>query len=460
MTNRLPSFSAMGLLRALKLLPAADNYLIGFSGGADSTALLYALTELGPQLKTPVSAVHVNHGIHADSDLWQEHCENFCRRHSITLQCLAVSPGSGSGKGTEAEARHLRYEAISSLLGPGDCLLTAHHSDDQVETLLLNLMRGSGVDGLSAMPEHRTLGAGSLQRPLLRFANEALQCYLQENDIGWLEDPSNQSLDHDRNFVRHKLIPLLENRWPGINKRILLTRTAMAETRSLLEPMADQYLDQHQKHRFVLGISSRLKQSPALFKLVVRRWLKKSGLPSVPARRLESLFLQIQQPSKRQRITIDWDNWSVRFYKHQLWLQAAEEICPCPSVDWPVGQLKVDLGPQIGELGFTGLEAEYLPVSINVGNRKNTEGNGLKQGEHHKSLKNLFQTANIPPWLRDSIPLCTVKGEMVAVGDWWFSKKFTNWMLKNNINFYWRPGGALLQYLSAKQHRATVNREG
>jgi len=452
MTNRLPSFSAVKLLRVLKMLPAADRYLVGFSGGADSTALLYALTELGPQFETPVTAVHVNHGIHADSNLWQEHCDAFCRRHSITLQCLAVKPERLSGKGIEAEARHLRYEAISGLLGPGDCLLTAHHSDDQVETLLLNLMRGSGVDGLSAMPEHRPLGTGSLQRPLLGFSNEALLRYLQENDIGWLEDPSNQSMNHDRNFVRHELIPMLENRWPGINKRILLTRTAMAETRSLLEPLADQYLGQHQVHRFVLGITSQLKHNPALFKLAIRRWLKKSGVSSVPARRLESLFLQIQQPSKNQKTAVDWDNWSLRFYRHQLWLQSAEELTPCPTVEWPIDQAQVDLGRHIGMLGLAGFEPGHLPIQIKVRNRNNSKSIGLKQGNHHKSLKNLFQAAKIPTWLRDSIPLCIVEGELVAVGDWWFEEQFASWMSENNVKFYWRPGNPVLQYLSATQH--------
>jgi tRNA(Ile)-lysidine synthase len=452
MSNRLPSFSATQLLNALKMLPAAERYLVGFSGGADSTALLYALTELTPQPGTPVTAVHVNHGIHADSNLWQEHCEAFCHRHSITLQCLAVEPGFRSGKGIEAEARHLRYEVISGLLGPGDCLLTAHHSDDQVETLLLNLMRGSGVDGLSAMPAHRALGAGSLQRPLLGFSNEALQRYLVENDIGWLEDPSNQSMNHDRNFVRHELIPLLENRWPGINKRILLTRAAMAETRSLLEPLADEYLMQHQVHRCVLGITSQIKRNPALFKLAIRRWLKIAGVHSVPARRLESLFQQIQQPSKSQRIAVDWCDWSLRWYKRQLWLQSTEELSSCPSVEWSSGQTHIDLGQNIGRLGFSGLEQGHLPIVIKVKSRKHSEGIGLKQGNHHKSLKNLFQAAKIPTWLRDSIPLCIVEGELVAVGDWWFSEQFTSWMLENNIKFYWQPGSALLKYLSAKQH--------
>jgi tRNA(Ile)-lysidine synthase len=459
MTNRFQSFSATRLLDILQNLPTADGYLVGFSGGADSTALLYALHESGSKLETPFTAVHVNHGIHADSDLWQEHCKAFCHRYDIELRCLKVNPDRSSGKGIEAEARHLRYEAISCLLNPGDCLLTAHHADDQVETLLLNLMRGSGVDGLSAMPEHRPLGTGSLQRPLLAFANKALIQYLRGKDIAWLDDPSNYSLNHDRNFVRHEIIPLLESRWPGINKRILLTQKAMTETRSLLEPMADEYLEQQQVHEFVLGISSELERNPALFKLTIRRWLKKTGVPAVPARRLDSLYLQIKQSGRNQRITIEWNDWSLRFYKQKLWLQSAQALTPCPDAEWPVDQSHIDLGKHIGKLSFEGLEPGHLPLSIRVSNRKSNKGIGLKQGDHHSSLKNLFQTANIPAWLRDSIPLCFLEGELVAVGDWWLDQKFANWMLEHDVKFYWTPGSSLLRYLSATQHSVSIDRD-
>ncbi len=159
--------------------------------------LLHALSQIRPQLDAPVSAVHVNHGIHPDADHWQQQCEHFCQQYGIELTCLRIELNNRSGKGLEAEARHLRYEAIAALLKPADCLLTAHHADDQAETLLLNLMRGSGVDGLSGMPESRPLGIGFLQRPLLRFKNSALRDYLRQNNI-----------DMDRRSIQ----PALESR--------------------------------------------------------------------------------------------------------------------------------------------------------------------------------------------------------------------------------------------------------
>jgi len=460
MTNRLPPFSAAALLQTLTSLPGANSYIVGFSGGADSTALLYALTRLKPRLETPVSAVHINHGIHKDADVWQQHCESFCRQHSIPLQCLKVNPVNRNGNGLEAEARQLRYDAITDLLKPGDCLLTAHHSDDQAETLLLNLMRGSGVDGLSAMPEHRPLGAGSLQRPLLGFQNSMLRDYLADKGIDWLEDPSNLLLNHDRNYVRHEVIPLLEKRWPGINKRLLLTRMAMAESRSLLEPIADEYLQQHLAHRFVLLITEQLEQNPALIKLVIRRWLKKTVVPSVPAHRLNSLCRQLQQAKKAQKITILWAGWSLRVYKRQLWLQPDNEIPPCPSLEWPIGQSDVDLGGDIGKLTINGQNPNSLPGQLRIGSRQHNKGISLKQGAHHKSLKNLFQSTGVPSWLRDNIPLCIMDGELVAVGDWIFSEPFAAWMSENRVAYSWQPQNPLLQIVAAQQHSNLVARGG
>ena len=330
MSSHLPPFSAAQLLRKLNSLPDVNSYVVGFSGGADSSALLFALTELAGQLDTPVSAVHINHGIHKDADVWQEHCQNFCQQHSVPLRCIAVHPTKSGGQGLEAEARHLRYEAISALLATGDCLLTAHHRDDQTETVLLNLMRGSGIDGLSAMPEHRPLGAGSLQRPLLDFQNSELRRYLEDNNLSWLEDPSNQLLNHDRNFMRHEVIPLLESRWPGLNHRLGLTRVTMAESRTLLEPLADTYLQQHQLHRLILKLTPQIEKQQALFKLVVRRWLKNTGLPSIPARSLDSLYTQLCRSDNDQKINIHWQTSSLHVYQHKLWLLADHHNPPLP----------------------------------------------------------------------------------------------------------------------------------
>ncbi len=460
MSHRPLAFTARGLLHALQNLPAAKAYIVGFSGGADSTALLHALNSIRQQLKTPVSAVHVNHGLHENADQWQLECEDFCDQSKIELVCLKIDLQNCSGRGLEAEARQLRYEAMSALLKPGTSLLTAHHADDQAETLLLNLMRGSGVDGLSAMPDSRPLGEGFLQRPLLGFQNTALRDYLRTNSIKWTEDPSNSYLNHDRNYVRHEIIPLLEKRWPEVGKRLLLTRKAMTDARRLLERLADENLRLNLVHPMVLNIAPQLLDEPELLKLIIRRWMKQSGAPSIPAYRLETFYEQIQQADSEHKVTVQWDGWSLRLFKQQLWLDTARNISPCATVNWPLGHSELDLGQEIGRMVFTGNDGSgkqpedtgLSPGEICVSGRNQLQKMLIYKGGHHRRLKNIFQEAGIPPWLRDCIPLCQTDGELVSIGDWCFSDRFASWMAENDVKLSWQPRHPLLQYILKQQH--------
>lgn len=463
MSNRSLAFTAERLLQVLDTFPEVNTYLVGFSGGADSTALLHALGKIRGQLHAPVSAVHVNHGIHPDADLWQRQCEQFCRRLGIELTCLKIELENNSGKGMEAEARHLRYEAITSLLRPSDCLLTAHHADDQAETLLLNLMRGSGVEGLTAMPENRPLGNGFLQRPLLQFKNSALKHYLSENNIEWIEDPSNQYLNHDRNFVRHGLIPLMQTRWPDVSQRLMLTQEAMTDARHLLEKIADEYLAPNLLHPHVLQITPECGAEAALFRLVIRRWLRQTGAPVVPAYKLGSFCEQVKSVESDHKVSVSWDGWLLRFYKNCLWLQTDLQILPCPTLDWPDWQIKLALGEHVGDVSLKAQEAApgqprrengvFPEGKLRIANRGNMKEAVINHGGHHKRLKKLFQAGDIPPWLRDSIPLCALDGEIVAIGDWCFSERFTSWLSEYGVSLEWRPGHPLLKFVHEQQHK-------
>lgn len=465
MSNRALAFTAAQLLQTLESLPAVNSYIVGFSGGADSTALLHAMSRIRTRLGVPVSAVHVNHGIHPDADTWQRQCEVFCHDLDIDLLCRRVALTHDSGKGLEAEARHLRYETISGLLEPGGCLLTAHHADDQAETVLLNLMRGSGVDGLTAMPESRPLGRGFLQRPLLHFRNSALKDYLHENNIEWTEDPSNKHLNHDRNFVRHEVIPLLEQRWPEVNQRLLLTLDAMADARHLLEALADDYLELNLQHPYVLEITRECLASPQLTRLVIRRWIKQSGATGISAYKLDTFCEQLLLSGSDHNVAVELGGWLLRWYKYRLWLQEGSEIPPCPEAEWPAGEAEIDLGNDIGQLALEaggasssrpGQPAGKPQISgLSVGGRGNTQGPAIKLGNHHKSLKNYFQTAEIPPWLRNSIPLCKLEDEIVSIGDWCFNGEFASWLTENDLTLKWRPSHPLLQFVLNQQHRVT-----
>jgi tRNA(Ile)-lysidine synthase len=301
------------------------------------------------------------------------------------------------------------------------------------------------------MPASRALGKGLLQRPLLAVQNDALREYLNKHNIDWLEDPSNQILRHDRNFLRHQIIPLLETRWPNINKRLLLTSKAMSAARQTLEKTAQSYLDQHLKHSFVLHITHEINQDPALFNLVIRWWLKQRGTSSLPVYHLQSLHQQLQQAREGNQVTICWHGWQLRWYKNQLWLRPDTKPTPCPSLAWPNDFSEIDLQGDGGKLKLEGQHG-FSPGSLAVCGRQSCNSSSISYGNHHRSLKNLFQSAQIPAWLRNSIPLCTLADELVAVGDWCINERFASLLSENELRLQWCPQDPLLQYVRNQQH--------
>lgn len=455
MSQQLPPFSADQLLQSLSLLPPARSWLVGFSGGADSTALLHAMVQIRDQLPTPFRAVHINHGLHPDSNQWQQHCAVLCRDWSVPLTSLNVHI-DGTGQGLEAEAREKRYAAINTLLIDGEAVFTAHHAGDQAETLLLNLMRGSGVDGLCAMPPHKIFGQNQLHRPLLKFHRQALLDYLNLHGIKWLEDPSNQNVDQDRNFIRNKALPLLESQFAGTVKRLLLTQQAMAETRALLEPLAEQHLQAELLHPQILRTSDTLLNNPALFKLVVRYWLKQSGAPGLPNRPLNDLYSQLQQVTSGHQTSVMWADFGIRHYQNCLWLQQGVDIETCPDLEWPEDSDHVELSPNLGRLNFTANSWLKPQGKITITSRRSQPGLSLLRGDHHQSLKNLFQTAAIPVWLRESVPMTLIDDELAAIGDWAISKTFDSWLTENHVKYTWQPNAPILQYLTLQQHHRAL----
>lgn len=428
----------------LSEFPHAGRYWVAYSGGADSTALLHALHALDGRLGAPLAAVHVNHGLHPDCDAWQERCEHFCKTLGIDLECQTVRPKRNAGSGMEAEARRLRYGVAQTLLAPGEMLLTAHHSDDQAETVLLNLLRGSGVDGLAGMPRLRRLGDGWLARPLLGFRGQSLRAYLSEHAMDWIEDDSNLDETYDRNYLRKRLIPLLEDRWHRAAEKIAQSSSHCREARELLGTVADAYLAAHLPHPQVLDCGALAADDPALFKTVLRRWLSCRGAASLPARRLEELIRQVAAATAEHHIRVEWDAWLLHFYRQRLWLQHAASIEPCPTAAWD-RPAPLDLGPVIGEL--------------TIGSRRKAPADGLcvtarKAGatistaaQGHKSIKQLLQENRVPPWLRASVPMLWMRGEVVALGDWVVAPRLRDWLNRQGADIRWSPRDPVLRFV-------------
>ncbi|CAG0910664.1 unnamed protein product, partial [Cyprideis torosa] len=195
------------------------------------------------QLRASLHAIHINHQLHADSLQWQKHCEQICLEWDVPLVAVAVEVAKETGKGLEAAAREARYDVFAEHLAPDDLLLLAHHENDQVETLLLNLFRGSGIDGLAGMPRERTAGRATLFRPLLEVSREQLEYYAKTMGLKWMEDPSNASQQFDRNFLRHSVLPLIEQRFPSAIRAMARSVRHQRWSAELLRMTAGQLTD-------------------------------------------------------------------------------------------------------------------------------------------------------------------------------------------------------------------------
>ncbi|MFQ5937184.1 MAG: tRNA lysidine(34) synthetase TilS, partial [Acidiferrobacterales bacterium] len=216
-----PGFSAGALGRTLtQRLGATSSLKVAYSGGLDSHVLLHALCQLRASAHWVISAIHVDHGLHPESARWAEHCQQVCEQLGVVCTVERIQVSDTDSLGTEAAARRLRYACFAQHIGYQDALLTAHHLDDQAETVLLQLLRGTGVRGLAGMPEVTAFSGGKLVRPLLEFTRAELAAYAESQGLHWVEDVSNRDVSYGRNFLRHQVLPLLEQRWPQASRLI------------------------------------------------------------------------------------------------------------------------------------------------------------------------------------------------------------------------------------------------
>ena len=216
----------------------ANRYVVAFSGGLDSTVLLHALATRAGERDIPIIAVHVDHGLHEDSSDWSAHCKAVAISLGVDFINERVRVENISGHGPEAAAREARYRVLAALLEHGDWLLTAHHQDDQAETMLLNLIRGSGPAGLAGIAAIRTFADGSLVRPILDVRGASLRDYAESKGLSWIDDPSNADQKFDRNFLRHEIMPRLASRWPDAARRLQRSSRIAGDAATLLSELA------------------------------------------------------------------------------------------------------------------------------------------------------------------------------------------------------------------------------
>lgn len=412
------------LRRFLQSQPPAGRYLVAYSGGLDSHVLLHALHRLGINL----AAVHVHHGLSPNADLWSEHCVAACNTLQVPCQVVRVHV-SADGSGREAAARAARYAALEQALGEGEMLLTAHHQDDQAETLLLMLLRGTGVAGLAGMPAARLFGRGLLARPLLGLPRSALRHYAEQHHLSWVDDESNFDTSLDRNYLRHHVLPLLRERWPAANCTLARAAAHLAEAGALLAELAETDLAGACGSRpATLSITALCRLNAPRRRNLLRHWLRSRGLPlpdTVHLHRIEQEVLPAR-PDAEPRV--DWNGVEVRRYQDDLY--AIPPLSPLPEVEltWDMAQpLSLPDGRvlTVSAAAATGLSAaRCADARVTVRFRAGGERCAPAGRGHTHELKKLFQEAGVPPWERARVPLLYVDGMLALVVGYWICETF------------------------------------
>ncbi|HSG91261.1 MAG TPA: tRNA lysidine(34) synthetase TilS [Pseudomonadales bacterium] len=388
----------------------AARCLVAVSGGRDSMLLLHLLAARHRAAGVaPPRVVHVHHGLQRDADAWAEQVEAACAALACPCVVRRVRVVAG-GEGPEAAARGARYAAFESVMAAGDHLLTAHHRDDQAETVLLRLLRGAGPRGLAGMRPRRTLGTGVLVRPLLEVEGTVLAAAARALNLSWVEDPSNAGLDADRNLLRHEILPRLDARWPGAARSLARAARACGDQEALL----DELLTEVPAAGAPLPVATLAGDAPRGH-AVLRRWLAGAGVPMPPRTRLDELLRQLAAPVDA-RVRIDLGAWSIRRFRGALHLLTAMPAPRVPAALQVPGETDLGCGRLRLDLDATGgLRTDLGPPQVRFrrgGERVRPSGRGGSV-----ALKQWLQEEGVPPWQRDRLPLLLLGGEVAAVGE-------------------------------------------
>ena len=433
------------LFRAILESYPASRYVIAFSGGLDSTVLLYLCTNLSKSgvISHPV-AVHINHGLHREAESWDCHCRDVCKSFSIPYQSISVNACADSGESPEDAARKARYRAFEGFLASKDVVLTAHHQDDQAETVLLRLFRGAGVQGLAGIAESASFAGGRLVRPLLRFNKQSLVKFARDENLRWIEDSSNKDSRFDRNFLRQHIIPALKNRWPSIDKTISRSASHCGEAKQLLELRADKFLNQvYHNKRNTLRIESLNSLGNADKRLVVRHWINRSGYTTPSTILIHRILTETINASADRNPRICWTDAEINRYRNELYLFPKQGTFDRSQViKWSGGQ-NLDMPQNLGSLqivrkaGIGILEKQWNAGVVTVKFRRGGETLRLVNRQGNHTLKNLFQEKSVPPWVRNRTPLIYIDEQLAAVADLWICEGFVGEHPSDNIGLRW-----------------------
>lgn len=403
----------------------AKHLLIAFSGGVDSTALLLLCSQLQQQCPDMnLRAIHIHHGLSANADYWAQHCENLCKQ--LKIPCIIEKVQLEQSQNIEAAARQARFQGIRQHWQSQELLLTAHHAQDQTETFLLALKRGSGLKGLSAIKAQGEMLGMPICRPLLEFTRAELTQIVQQAGFSWVEDESNQNNQYDRNFLRNEILPKLRTRFPHFDAATARAAKHCADAESLLHEFLSEDLKKHsvQPNQFKLGAFSQY--SAARQQALLRLWFAENQLLMPSSQQLQQLIDEVIFAKVDANPQFKLQHKWLRRFQNCLYLTESFASLKTTKLPLTVGEpllLPDNLGlleSQYTENGIRfswqqqvmDLPATQAPISIQFAQPAKIRYSAKRPREQ---LSKLLQRANIPPWERERIPLIYYGEQLQAV---------------------------------------------
>ena len=391
---------------------STPTLLLALSGGLDSIVLLHLLAEARLAIPFQLHAMHVHHGLSANADSWADFCTAQCGRLNVPMQVVHVNVAKNpdyknSEQGIEAEARQLRYHALFNYVDDGkppEFIVTAHHQDDQAETLLLQLFRGAGVKGLASMAALDK--ARRMLRPLLHVSRQTLHAYAMQHQLKWCDDESNDNTQYDRNFVRHEILPVLQSRFKSVKSVLARTARHMAEASELLEVLASQDAG-HLLQNNSLCLQGLSLLSVARVKNVLRWWFSQNGLAMPATEHLNEIVDQLLHAKRDSDLNIKLQHLLLRKYQQKAYLCEDKTIAPFDMV-WN-GEPELTM-PSGGKLLFNQVTGSGLAINLGmtklrISNRDGGERFKPDAQRPTRTLKYLLQEISMPPWQRAYLPL-------------------------------------------------------
>lgn len=389
---------------------------LAYSGGVDSHVLLHILASASPPF-THVHVVHVNHQLQTQSVQWSEHCKNITEQFSLPFHLLNVDVTHADELGLEAAARQARYSAIKKQLPDNAVLITAQHQHDQAETLLLQLLRGAGPKGLAAMAKHGYSHGMEIIRPLLDSSQADINDYAALHQLSWIEDPSNQNTDLNRNYIRHQLWPLIEQRWPSAAKTLSRSSRLCAETDLLIAELAQQDL-LNVSTNSTIQIDRLLALSLPRQRNCLRYFIQQQHLVLPSETVLQQIIDTVCLSAEDASPKVVWQDCEAIRYQQSLYIQLQPKMLCYQESYKTHGTEKIVLN-EAEEIEWLsadkGISQELLEKGLTVSFRNGGETIQLVGKDHHQSLKNLFQEWRVPPWQRARIPLLFDDNDLIAV---------------------------------------------